>query len=117
MEDEDLSLSDRKKKMKNDTSFTNWKNIIYSVLQGSILGLPIFYIFLCDFFLFLPNIDTASYTDDNSPYTVNKSTIEVLRDIKATSHELFIWFQNSSIETNPDNLTYRYSLTGNRCLH
>ena len=117
MEGENLSLSDQKGKIKNDSSFTNWKNIIYSALQGSILGLPIFYIFLCDFFLFLPDIDTASYTNDNSNYTVNKSTIEVLRDIKATSHKLFIWFQNSTIKTNPDNLTYRYLLTGHRCLH
>ena len=33
--------------------------------KNSILGSPIFNIFLCDLFLFKPNIDLVSYADNN----------------------------------------------------
>lgn len=49
----------------------------------------LFKIFLCDLFLFLPNIDIANYADDCTPYTINKSTRKVLRDIKITSEKPF----------------------------
>ena len=39
--------------------------------------------------------------DGNTPYAMNKSTNEVVRDIKMVSEWLFTWFQNKSMETNP----------------
>ena len=33
-------------------------------------------------FLFVPNIEIASYADDKPPYAMNKSTNEVVRDTK-----------------------------------
>ena len=63
----------------------------------------LFNIFLCDLFLLLPNIDIASYGYDNSPYAMNKSTNEVVRDIKMASEWFFTWFQNNSMKANPDN--------------
>ena len=55
------------------------------------------------FFLFLPNTDIACYGDDNTPYAMNESTNEVVREIKMTSEWFFNWFQNTSIKANPDN--------------
>ena len=60
------------------------------------------FFFSWDFFLLLANIDTASYADDNTPYTMNKSTCEVLRDIKTAFKKLFKCLQNNSLEANPD---------------
>ena len=58
-------------------------------MLASILGLHLFNIFLCGLLLFLRNIDVASYADDNTPYNVSKSTIEMLRDINATTKKGF----------------------------
>ena len=77
-------LSDQKQRIKINISFSHWTNILYDVPQGSILGPFLFNIFLCDF-LFLLNIDIASYVDENTPYATNKSTTEVVRDIKMAS--------------------------------
>ena len=45
---------------------------IFGVPQGSILGLLLFNIHLCDLFYFLEDLDIASYEDDTRIYTVNK---------------------------------------------
>ena len=39
--------------------------------QGWILGPPLFNIFLVVLFLFINDIDIASYADDNTPFTVD----------------------------------------------
>ena len=78
-------LNDRKHRVKTNNSFSSWKNVLYGVSQGSILAPLLFNVFLCDLFLFLPNIDTASYADDITLYSMNKSTNEVVRDIKMPS--------------------------------
>ena len=39
------------------------------VPQGSIFGPLFFNIFIADLFLTVPEIDIASYADDNTPYT------------------------------------------------
>ena len=38
------------------------------VLQGSILGLLLFSLFLCDLFLFVEEANIMNYADDNTPY-------------------------------------------------
>ena len=51
-------LSNRRRRTKVDSKFSSWKKIISGVVQGFILGLLLFYIFMCDTFLFLqkPNL-------------------------------------------------------------
>ena len=43
-------LSNRKQRTKTNSEFSSWKEILFRVLQGSILGPLLFNIFLCDFF-------------------------------------------------------------------
>ena len=37
---------------------------------------------------------------------MNKSTSEVLSDIKLASEKLFIWFENNSMKANPDKFQF-----------
>ena len=52
-------------------------DIFYGVPQGSVLGLLLFNIHLCDLFYFVENTDIASYADDNILYSAeeNKNTV------------------------------------------
>ena len=60
-------LTERKQRTKIGSSYSLWRDIIFGVTQGSILGLLLFNIFLCDLFLLMKYIDLASYADDNTP--------------------------------------------------
>ena len=53
-------LSNRKQRTKINESFSSWEDILFSVLQGSILGPLLFNIFTCDLFLIVNDVDFAN---------------------------------------------------------
>ena len=59
-------LSNRKQRVKVNDAYSSWKDTFYGVPQGSILGLLLFNIHLCNLFYFLKNLDIASYADDTT---------------------------------------------------
>ena len=86
-------LSHWKLKIKINRTFSNWTNILHEVPQSFILGPLIFNAFLCDLFLFKPNIDLISYEDDNSPFAMGGSSeLEVINEFKGVAESLTLWF-------------------------
>ena len=41
------------------------------------LGAILFNVFLCDIFFLIDTVDIASYSDDNTPYTIRKKQYEI----------------------------------------
>ena len=67
------------------------------------MGPLIFNIFLCDLFLFKPNIDLVSYAEDNTPFAMDGSSeLEVINEIKSLAESLTLWFRNNCMKVNPD---------------
>ena len=56
------------------------------------LGPLIFRTFLCDFIHFLDGIAVASYADDITPYSVNKTKYLVIKELEHLSEFIFRWF-------------------------
>ena len=61
-------LTKRKQRTKINQPYSSWKDILFGVPQGSMLGSVLFNIFLSDFFLIVDNVDIANYVDDNTIY-------------------------------------------------
>ena len=59
-------LTERKQRVKINSSFTSYQDIFQGMPQGSILGPLLFNLFLCDLFLFVEGADIMSYADDNT---------------------------------------------------
>ena len=95
-------LSNRKQRVKVNDAYSSWKDILYGVPQGSILGPLLFNIHLCDLFYFLEDLDIASYADDTAIYTVSQKKESVIRALETSSSLLFGWFNNNFMKSNRD---------------
>ena len=93
-------LSNRKQRVKVGNTYSSWKDIFYGIPQGSILGLLISNIFLCDLFYFLEGVAVASYADDTTTYTANKTNDLVIKKIEHFSEVLFKWFDFNYMKIN-----------------
>ena len=65
-------LTNRYQKVKINNFYSVW-SIKHGVPQVSILGPILFNIFLSDMFVMVDDIDTESYADDNTPYSVKQN--------------------------------------------
>ena len=81
-------LSHWKQKIKINKMFSNWTDISHGVPQDSILGPLLFNFFLCDILLFTPNIDLVIYADDNTPFAMGSSELEIINEIKSVAERL-----------------------------
>ena len=98
-------LSNRKQRVKVGNAYSSWKEIFYGIPQGSILDPLICNIFLCELFYFLEGVAVASYADDATPYSVNKTKDLVIKEIEHFSEDLFKWFDFNYMKIN----TTRYN--------
>ena len=87
---------------KINSEYSSWEEIIFVVPQEFILGPLLFNIFLCDLFLIKENIDIASDTDYNTPYTTGNSIEEVIQKLENAAQTFFQWFSDNKMKANPD---------------
>ena len=93
--------SNRKQRVKVNSTCSMWKNILYGVPQVSILGLSLFNIHLCDLFYFLENTDISIYAGNNTLYSERHRKI-VINTIEILSQVLFNWFSGSFMKAKSD---------------
>ena len=95
-------LRNRKQRVKINSSYSDWSDLLFGVPQGSTLRPLLFIIFICDLFYFEENVDIANYADDNTPYCAShyiQTTINTLHD---SSAKLFDWFSKNTMKANVD---------------
>ena len=95
-------LTNRHQRVRLNSNYSTWSEIITGVPQGSILGPLLFNIYLSDLFLFTQDSDIANYADDNSPYACNTDYISVITQLEKDSKTLLEWVSNNALKANPD---------------
>ena len=59
-------LTKREQRVKINGVYSTRTEILFGVTQSSILGTLLFIIFLCEFFMVVPNYDIANHADDTA---------------------------------------------------
>ena len=95
-------LRNRYHRVKVNSNYSSWTEILSGVPQGSIIGPLLFNIYLSDLFLFLEDSNIASYADDTTPYTSNKDMESVINKLEEDSNILIKWINNNYMKANPD---------------
>ena len=75
--------------------------IVFGVLQGSILG-PLLFIFLADLFFIVNSMGIANYADENTPYATANDIDSLIASLEEASKSLFTWFDNNLMKRNAD---------------
>ena len=95
-------LTGRKQRTTIGSSFSSWRDIVYGIPQGSILGPLLFNIYINDMFLFTSDFKIANYADDCSPFEFSGSTDDIIDKLENDSRILIDWYESNYLKPNPD---------------
>ena len=93
-------LDNREQRIRVNSNFSSWKEIIARVLQGSILGPLLFNIFVNDLFLFVSSSNLSNYADDNTLYTSGYDLKEVKEVLLNDLNKVTEWFFENDMALN-----------------
>ena len=110
-------LKNRKQRTKISAAYSSWEEILFGVPQGSILGLLLFNIFLCDLFYIMSDTDFANYAGNNTPYVSTDTIDEVIKRLETASVNFFKWLVDNQMKANQDKCHLIVSKNENVSMH
>ena len=94
------NLQDRWQRVKINTTFSSWTQLLRGVLQGSVFGHMLFNIFINDIFFALKRINIRNFADGITPNVCNSNVKSVLETLEHNSELAVAWFEMDYVKLN-----------------
>ena len=104
-------LKNEKQRVKINTTFSTWIDLISSVPQGSILDPLHFNVYFNDLLFFLKEINISNSVDDTTSFVCNGALGSVLDKFGRNSRYAIFWFENIYIKLNTNKCHFLVSGT------
>ena len=108
-------LTNRTQRIKIDSRFSDWTNILKGVSQGSIMDPLLFNILINVLFFFSAKCDIFNFADDNSLRSCGINLDNIFSNLTQNMQNLYEWFVCNPMKTNPDK--FRFIILGNTGSH
>ena len=95
-------LKNRHQRVKINSTYSSWKEIINGVPQGSVLGPLLFNLFINDIFYFIKESDICNYADDNTLSVADVEIDNIIHRLEVDICVLNKWFKNNGLVLNED---------------
>ena len=94
-------LSQRKQHVKVGSTFSEWREAVLGVPQGSVLGPLLFNIFVNDFIFAMKSSYVCNFADDNTVYAFDKDVESVAVRLEDDISGALDWFKHNKMVANP----------------
>ena len=99
-------MKNRKQRVKINTIFSTWNDLINGLPQGSVLGDLLFNINLNDLSFFLQEINICNFADDTTSFICDETLESVLDKLERNSELEIFLFGNNYIKLNTDQCSF-----------
>ena len=93
-------LTNRTQRIKIDSTFSDWTNILKGIPQGSILSTLLFNIFINVYFY---QCEICNFADVNSLYSCGMNLDNIFPNLIQDMENIYEWFVYNAMKANPDN--------------
>ena len=94
------NLQDRWERVKINTTFSSWTQLLQWVLQGPVFGPILFNIFINDIFFALKGFGICNFADGITPFVCNSNVKSVLETLEHNSELAVAWFGMNYVKLN-----------------
>ena len=94
-------FTNRYQRVRINSQYSSWSEIICGAPQGSILGPLLFNIDMADLFKCIDDADIANFADDNTPFAMEKDIDMVITKLEEDSMKLFEWLETNMFKSKP----------------
>ena len=106
-------LNGRKQRVKINTEYSSWRDILSGVPQGSVLGPLLFNIFINDLLYFIENSDIYNFADDNTLTVADVNLETIINKLQRDIDYLKNWFTDNGMLLNEKKCQFMVAETSN----